>query len=122
MVLTDFKSFALSFLGRPLLRPRARAASMISSEKWNNSLSCVITIRRKQKKGPARPRWNWREGLFVVAAVVRGIGWQDDQAAVDGEILELDREAGSFLVREGGADLGPALLCFAVILSESGSE
>ena len=54
--------------------------------------------------------------LFVVAALVRGIGWEDDQAAVDGKCLELDREAGSLLVREGSAYLGPALLCFAVAL------
>jgi hypothetical protein len=50
--------------------------------------------------------------LFVIAAVVRGIGRQDDQAAVDWKSLELDREAGSFLVREDGSYLGPALLRF----------
>jgi hypothetical protein len=52
----------------------------------------AVGDRFKTKEGPAR-------ALFVVAAVVRGIGWEEDQAAVDRERLELDREPGSFLVR-----------------------
>jgi hypothetical protein len=52
--------------------------------------------------------------LFVVAAVIRGIGRQDDKSSVDRERLELDGKSGPFLVRESGADLGPALLRFAV--------
>jgi hypothetical protein len=46
--------------------------------------------------------------LFVVAAVVRGIGREDDQAAVYRECHELDAEAGTLLVWESRANLGPA--------------
>jgi len=37
-------------------------------------------------------------------AILRGIGRQDDQAAVDGKGLEFDAESRSFLVGKGGAD------------------
>jgi hypothetical protein len=54
--------------------------------------------------------------LFVVAAIVRGIWREDDEAAVHREGLELDAKSRAFFVREGGADLGPALLGLAVSL------
>src|SRR5260221_5654491 len=52
--------------------------------------------------------------LFVVAAIVRGIRREDDQAAVDGERLELDAKAATLFMRKCRSDLGPALLRFAV--------
>jgi hypothetical protein len=54
--------------------------------------------------------------LFAVAAIVRGIWREDDEAAVHREGLELDAKSRAFFVREGGADLGPALLGLAVSL------
>jgi hypothetical protein len=54
--------------------------------------------------------------LFVIAAVVRGITREDDQAAVYRKCLQLDAKAGALLVWKGSADLGPALLGFAISL------
>ena len=45
-----------------------------------------------------------------------GSGGRTTRRPSIGNGLELDREPGSFLVREGGAYLGPAFLCFAVAL------
>jgi hypothetical protein len=54
----------------------------------------------------------WRVGLFGVR--VGGIGRQDDEPSIDRKGASLDTEFGSFLVREGRADLGPALTGLAV--------
>jgi hypothetical protein len=42
----------------------------------------------------------WRDGLFAIAVIVRGIGREDDQAAVDRKCLQLDAEAATLFMRE----------------------
>jgi hypothetical protein len=50
------------------------------------------------------------------AIVLSAVGRRDDQAAIQRNRADLDAEAGTFLVGEGGADIGPALAALAVAL------
>lgn len=70
------------------------------------TLTSRVAAPPKKKGGPGAPKERFAQGLFRLA-VVAVIGRQDDEAAVDGEGLQFDREAGTFFVREGGADFGP---------------
>jgi hypothetical protein len=77
-----------------------------------DALHQVMAIAKK--RGPKAPK-NLALRLFAVAAVaVVGVGRQDDESTVYRKGLEFNAEPDAFLVRECGADLGPALLCFAV--------
>jgi hypothetical protein len=81
-------------------------------------LKSQIAISRKaqsrtEKKGPVRaPEWKVSK-LLVVAF---GIGWENDEAAVNGEGFEFDAEAETFLVRESCTNFRPAFAGFAVAL------
>src|ERR1700675_693253 len=83
--------------------------------RWSvgNPFDADATVNKK--RGPEGPERGWLMDLLGVAVVV-AVRWQYDQPAVDREGFQFDRESGSSLVREGGADLDPAFPRPAVAL------